>query len=159
MAIATPINSIYVPNSMCTVPGSFRNSLYRPQAMAQPSPNGKAMPARPTLTADLQLLMRNRISTSSPTRNRKRTSPRLAMRLRLGIEAVGKMASVKPGMRPMTDGPSRIPPMTSAITRGCRMRERGQCKRRQNMMIMPACESLSELKCLAGLAVGEILPG
>lgn len=48
------------------------------------------------------------------------------------------MAALKPGMRIMTDGPSMIPPITSAITRGCRILERGQCSNRQKMIIIPA---------------------
>ncbi len=55
------------------------------------------------------------------------------------MEAAGKMVSVKPGIRPMTEGPSKMPPMTSAITRGWRSLERGKCSRRQKIMIMPAC--------------------
>jgi len=93
--------------------------------MAHPSPKGKAIPAAPTLKAGRQLLTRYRRSTSRPTRKRKSTKPRLATRVRFGMEATGKIASVKPGIRPMTEGPSRIPPMTSAMTRGCRIRERG----------------------------------
>ena len=114
--------------------------------MAQPSPKGNAIPARPTLTADLQLLIKYRISTSRPTRNRNRTSPRFAIRFKLGIEAVGKIASEKPGMRPITEGPSRIPPMTSAITRGWRIRERGQCSSRQKPMMMLACDGTRNIR-------------
>lgn len=86
--------------------------------MALPRPKGKIMPAAETLAATRQLLMRKRRSVSRPTRKRKRIRPRFAMRLRLGIEASGKMASVKPGMRPKTEGPSSTPAMTSAMTRG-----------------------------------------
>ena len=93
--------------------------------MAQPRPKGRAIPAAPTLNATLQLEMRIRKSTSRPTRKRKSTRPRLATRERVGIEALGKMASLKPGTRPRTDGPSRIPPMISAMTRGCLILERG----------------------------------
>lgn len=86
--------------------------------MAHPNPNGRIMPAAETLAATRQLLTKKRRSVSSPTRKRKRTSPKLATRFKLGRDAVGKMASVKPGIRPRTDGPSRIPAMTSAMTRG-----------------------------------------
>ena len=65
-------------------------------------------------------------------------SPTLAAMLKVGIEAVGKMASVKPGMRPMTDGPRSMPPMTSAITLGCRIFERGKWRSLQKMMMIPA---------------------
>ncbi len=71
-------------------------------------------------------------------------SPTLAARLKVGIEAVGKMASVKPGMRPMTDGPRSMPPITSAMTRGCRIFERGRWRSLQKMMMIPAwCEKVS----------------
>nr|POF24725.1 hypothetical protein CFP56_71700 [Quercus suber] len=86
--------------------------------MAYPRPKGKAIPAVPTLSATFQLLAAYRRSTSKPTKKRKSTNPKFATRVRLGILAVGKMASEKPGMRPMTEGPSKIPPTTSAMTRG-----------------------------------------
>jgi len=54
------------------------------------------------------------------------------------MEAAGKMALVKPGMRPKTEGPRRMPPMTSAMTRGWRILERGKWRRRQKMMMIPA---------------------
>ena len=126
IAIATPMNSMNVPKLMGTVPGSFRNSVYNPQAIAQPKPNGSTMPARPTLAATFQLLTRNRRSTSSPTRNKKRTRPKFATRLRFGMAAAGNIVFVKPGIRPMTDGPRSIPPMTSAMTRGCLILASGQ---------------------------------
>jgi hypothetical protein len=97
------------------------------------------MPARPTLAAILQLLARYLRSTSSPTRKRNNTRPRFATKVRLGMEAAGKMALVKPGILPNTEGPRRIPTMTSAMTRGCRSLERGQCRIRQKVMTMPAC--------------------
>ena len=49
----------------------------------------------------------------------------LATRVSVGMEAAGKMALVKPGMRPMIEGPRMMPPMTSAMTRGWRSLERG----------------------------------
>jgi len=52
----------------------------------------------------------------------------------------GKMAFWKPGMRIMTDGPNRIPPMTSAMTRGWPKYLSGKYSSRQNMMMMPAWE-------------------
>ena len=64
--------------------------------------------------------------------------PRFAATLNAGMEAVGKMAAVKPGMRPMMLGPRMMPVMTSAITRGWRSLERGKCNRRVRMMTMPA---------------------
>ena len=125
MAIATPINNIYTPRLIGTVPGSCRNSLYNPQAIAQPKPNGTTMPTKLTPAAIFQFLERNRRSTSRPTRNRNRTKPRLATVERMGIVSVGKMCLVKPGTLPMTEGPRIIPPMTSAITRGWRIRDNG----------------------------------
>ena len=99
--------------------------MYSPQAIAQPRPKGKIIPARPTLSATLQLDKNILILTSRPTRKRNNISPRFATRLRFGFAAVGKMAFWKPGMRIITDGPSMIPPRTSAITRGWRSLERG----------------------------------
>lgn len=96
------------------------------------------MPANPTLTAILQLDTSKRRSTSRPTRKRKRIKPMLAAVVRVGREATGKMASEKAGICPRTDGPSSIPPMTSAMTRGCLSLERGKWRRRQKMMMMPA---------------------
>ena len=110
--------------------------------MAHPKPNGRAMPARPTLRAILQLDTSRRRSTSRPTRKRNSISPMLAASERVGIEAAGKMASVKPGARPRTEGPSRMPPMTSAMTRGWRILERGKWRRRQKMIMMPACKGV-----------------
>lgn len=138
MAIAIPMKSMNTGNSIGTVPSSSENSLYKPHAIAQPKPNGKIIPAVPTLNATLQLPKKTRRSTSSPTKNKNSTNPRLAMRLRFGMEAVGNMASVKPGMRPITVGPSMIPPITSAITRGCFIFDSGQWRSRQNMMMIPA---------------------
>lgn len=106
--------------------------------MPQPNPNGIAMPAAPTLKAIRQFNTRSRRSTSSPTRKRNRIRPTLAAIEKAGIEAAGNMAFVKPGMRPNTEGPSSMPPMTSAITLGCLILERGKWRRRQKMMIMPA---------------------
>lgn len=93
--------------------------------MAQPKPNGRAMPAAPTLSATFQLDSSSRRSTSRPTRKRKRTSPKLAAMESTGREALGNIASEKPGIRPRTDGPRRMPPRISAMTRGCRILERG----------------------------------
>ena len=107
--------------------------------MAHPNPNGSAIPAAPTLSAIRQLESRSRKSTSSPTKNRNKIRPRLAAVFRTGMEAVGNMAAVKPGMRPKTEGPRRIPPIISAITRGCFILERGKWRTRQKMMMMPAC--------------------
>src|SRR5437762_11323791 len=38
----------------------------------------------------------------------------------------------------MTEGPSKIPPMTSAITRGWRIRDNGKWSKRQKTIIMKA---------------------
>ena len=46
------------------------------------------------------------------------------------------MWAEKPGTRPRAVGPRRMPPITSAITFGWRMRERGQPRRRVKIMIM-----------------------
>jgi hypothetical protein len=67
-------------------------------------PKGSIIPRAPTVAAVFQLLTRNLISASRPTRKRKKTSPMLATRLRGGIDAVGKIVEVKPGIWPMTDG-------------------------------------------------------
>lgn len=42
-------------------------------------------------------------------------------RFRYGRLCVGKMLLEKPGMRPKTVGPSKMPPMTSAMTLGWRI--------------------------------------
>ena len=138
MAMATPTKSRYVPMLMGTRPFSSRNWWYSPYAIAHPSPKGRAIPAAPTLSAMRQFLTRRRKSTSSPTRKRKRIRPTLAAADSVGMEARGKMALVKPGARPRTEGPSRIPPMTSAMTLGCLIMERGRWRSRVNMMMMPA---------------------
>lgn len=93
--------------------------------MAAPRPKGNAIPAAPTLSATFQLLTKKRRSTSRPTRKRKSTKPRFATRDKLGMDAAGNIAAVNPGILPITDGPSRIPPMTSAMTRGWRILESG----------------------------------
>ncbi len=107
--------------------------------MAHPNPNGSAIPAAPTLSAIRQLESRSRKSTSRPTKNRNNMRPRLAAVFRTGIEAVGNMAAVNPGIRPKTEGPRRMPPMISAMTRGCLILERGKWRTRQKMMMIPAC--------------------
>ena len=56
----------------------------------------------------------------------------------VAMEAAGKMALVKPGARPRTEGPSSMPPITSAMTLGCLILERGRWRSRVNMRIMPA---------------------
>ena len=56
----------------------------------------------------------------------------------VGIEAAGKMASVKPGARPRAEGPSSMPPMTSAMTLGCLILERGRWRSRVKMRMIPA---------------------
>lgn len=122
--------------------------------MAQPSPKGRAMPAAPTLNAIRQLLTRNLKSTSRPTRNKNSTRPKFAAKVRAGIEAVGKMALLKPGIRPITEGPNKMPAITSAMTRGCRSRDRGKCKSRQKIRIMPAFHVNYELAtCIQGFTV------
>lgn len=93
--------------------------------MAQPRPKGSAMPSAPTLKAMRQLLIKKRRSTSSPTKKRNRTRPRLAARFKGGMEESGNRFSLKPGILPMAVGPSRMPPMTSAMTRGCRILDNG----------------------------------
>jgi len=136
--MATPINNMYIEKSMFTVPGSSLNSLYSPTAMAHPSPNGMAMLAMPTLSAIFQLLSKKRRSTSKPMMNRNKVRPRLATRFRLVIDADGKMESLNPGIRPMTEGPRMMPPRISDITRGWRIFERGKLIKWQTMMMMPA---------------------
>lgn len=79
-----------------------------------------AIPRAPTLKAIRQLLARNRKSTSRPTRNKNKTNPRLAASVKAGMDAVGKMCAVKPGILPIIEGPRIMPVMTSAMTRGWR---------------------------------------
>jgi hypothetical protein len=98
------------------------------------------MPSSDTLAAIRQLDTKNRTSVSRPTRNRKNINPKLATAFKVGIEAVGNMVLVKLGIWPSTDGPRRMPPMTSAITRGWRILESGQWRSQQKMMMMPAFE-------------------
>ncbi|KAI2474379.1 Na-H-Exchanger multi-domain protein [Pyrenophora tritici-repentis] len=107
-------------------PSQQRNhSLYNPTAIAAPNPNGTAILAIPTLSAIFQLLSKKRKSTSKPMMKRNRVRPRLATRFRLVIDAWGKIESLKPGIRPMTEGPRMMPPMISEMTRGWRILERG----------------------------------
>ena len=113
--------------------------------MAHPSPNGRAMPAAPTLNAIRQLRSRSRRSTSSPTKNRNRMRPRLATLVRLGIDSFGKMWFVKPGILPKTEGPSRMPPMISAMTRGCLILDSGKWRIRQKTRMMLACPHVSSV--------------
>ena len=56
----------------------------------------------------------------------------------VGMEAAGKMALVKPGARPRTEGPSSMPPMTSAMTLGCLILDRGRWRSRVKMRMIPA---------------------
>ena len=70
--------------------------------------------------------------------NKNSINPRLATLLRTGMEAAGNMESVKPGIRPITDGPSKIPPSTSPTTRGWRRYPRGKWRARQTMRIRHA---------------------
>lgn len=77
-------------------------------------------PAVDTARVGRTFLRRREKSTSVPTTNRNRTSPRLAMSERYGIESLGKMLSVKPGIWPNAVGPRRIPARISETTRGCR---------------------------------------
>jgi hypothetical protein len=96
------------------------------------------MPRAPTLSAIRQLLAKKRKSTSSPTRNKNNTKPRLAAKENAGMDAVGKMWAVKPGILPMTEGPSRMPVITSAMTRGWRSKAKGQWMMRVIIMTMAA---------------------
>jgi hypothetical protein len=107
----------------------------------------------PTLTAKAmrQLLARKRTSTSRPTRNKNKIRPRFATKARFGIADVGKMAFVNPGILPNTEGPSRIPPITSAITRGCLSNDSGKCNRRHKIKIIAAYKRLND----KGFATGE----
>ncbi|KAH3682531.1 hypothetical protein WICPIJ_006504 [Wickerhamomyces pijperi] len=90
-----------------------------PLSMAHPNPNGIAMLTNPTLSAILAFFLMNSISTSNPTKNKNKMTPKLAIKLRSGIEGLGKQVDVKLGIRPKTEGPKRIPAMTSEMTRGC----------------------------------------
>lgn len=116
---AVPMKRAYTPKAIGAVESTLWKALYRPQATPHPRPKGRIMPASPTLRATRQLDVNMRMSTSSAMRKRKRIRPKLAELFRTGIEAAGKMASLKPGIRDSTEGPNRMPPMTSAMTRGC----------------------------------------
>jgi hypothetical protein len=68
--------------------------------------------------AFLEFLFRRPVSISRPTINIKMIKPTLAITLKVFIELSGKIAFVKPGTLPKTEGPNRIPVITSAITAG-----------------------------------------
>lgn len=55
-----------------------------------------------------------------------------------GIEVVGNIAFVKPGIRPIMLGPRMMPVRTSAMTRGWRSFERGKWRSRVRMITIPA---------------------
>jgi len=59
-------------------------------------------------------------SNSKPTKNKKNTKPKLAAAYKAGKEDAGKKISVNFGIFPKADGPNIIPPITSAMTLGCR---------------------------------------
>lgn len=132
-----------MPNEIGAMLGSSLNWLYNPYAIPTPRPKGRIMPSALTDRATFQLLNKKRRSTSSPTRNKKSTKPMLATSAKLGMASVGKIAFVKPGMRPMIEGPRTIPPMTSAMTLGWRSLERGHWRRRQRMRMMLAWRGIS----------------
>ena len=52
------------------------------------------IPSAPTLAAVFQFRVNTLRSTSSPTKNRNNTRPRLAAKERMGIDAFGKIASM-----------------------------------------------------------------
>jgi hypothetical protein len=153
--MATPMKSMYTGKLTGLIPASFRNWLYSPHAMAHPNPKGSAMPAAPTLNAIRQLLTRNLKSTSRPTRNKKRTRPKLAAKFRAGIEAVGKIALLNPGIRPITEGPNKMPAITSAMTRGCRSRDKGKCKILQRIRMIEACNTVLSMIFALGISSSQ----
>ena len=57
-------------------------------------------------------------SNSIPTMNRYSTSPRFATTLSNGSDDFGKMVFRYALLRPMADGPSRMPPTISKMTLG-----------------------------------------
>jgi hypothetical protein len=102
------------------VPGVIGSTNLLKMSLAIPAPieKGKSIPPS-EIMSDVRALFRIEvISISNPTRKRKRTSPILAVKLKKGSESLGKMCSVKCGIRPRILGPRTIPPMTSEITRG-----------------------------------------
>ena len=98
---ATPVNNIKYVNLMLW----SMNSLYTAWAMPAPIAKGRTMPARATMAERRALRLTTVESISSPTRNRKSTSPMLATRDKYGREARGNTCSVKPGIRPNAVGP------------------------------------------------------
>lgn len=106
--------------------------------MLEHIPKGRHMPAIATVTDRRALRLMMLASISSPTMKRKRQRPIFAVSVRYGRESSGNMCWVNPGIRPKAvgpisgtsevallhytcgcDSPSRMPPMTSAITLGC----------------------------------------
>lgn len=130
--IATPQVSKNCPKGggFCVSPGTtpvsplagfFSNSLYNSNATPQLNTNGTRSPAIEIPNACLALFRINFGSSSSPTKKRNKTSPRLATSERKGIDCFGKMVSLNPGICPMMDGPRMMPEITSATTLGCRI--------------------------------------
>ena len=68
------------------------------------------IPAKETVVDNLALRFMTPASISSPTRNKKRERPMFATKERYGLDSVGNMCSVNPGIRPNAVGPSKIPP-------------------------------------------------
>lgn len=87
-----------------------------PTDTAAPIPKGIMSPHNDTPIADLAFFLKILKSASNPTKKRKRTKPMFATRVRFGIDTGGKIAAMKPGIRPMMEGPRTIPPMTSLMT-------------------------------------------
>jgi len=68
------------------------------------------IPAKETVRDILALRLMTPASISSPTKNKNKERPMFATRERYGLDSLGNMWSVNPGIRPNAVGPSRIPP-------------------------------------------------
>lgn len=123
--------------------------------MPMPMANGRMMPPIEMIPELLAFRLMTSMSISRPTKNKKRTSPIVAVRLRYGLDSSGKMRSAKPGTLPITVGPSTMlyvgvvsdsalsqstptnPHITSAMTFGCLILRRPKANICVVMMMMP----------------------
>lgn len=151
-----PINVINVVNLI----EESINSLYNPTETAQPRPNGMTRPAVETAMVGRAFLLRREKSTSVPITNRNRTRPKLAINDKYGIESVGKMFSVKPGIWPNAVGPRRIPARISETTRGWRAHLNANARIRERIKIrqswtMTRTRGLQDRGVSVGMSKGQ----
>ena len=78
---------------------------YKGMERRVPRPNGRAIPAKDTITDMRALRLMTPMSISRPTMNKNRQRPISATRERYGRDTGGKMCSVKPGILPNAVGP------------------------------------------------------